>query len=68
MRKFQNTLGFYLSFIIVNTSNAEMMLISKHLNREVAGDDAIIVVARVLKSDFLTRKLAALSALFFTVR
>jgi len=38
------------------------MLIPRHLSCQVVDDDAIIInVARALKSDFLTEKLAALS-------
>lgn len=40
----------------------KLMLIPRHLSCEVVDDDAIIInVARALKSDFLTKKLAALS-------
>jgi len=35
------------------------MLISRHLNHEITGDNAIITIVRALKFDFLTRKLAA---------
>jgi len=45
-----------------------MMLMPRHLKpRDVAGDDAIIIVARALKSDFLARKLAALSVYIFLI-
>lgn len=42
------------------------MLIPRHLNCEIVDDDAIIInVVRALKSDFLTKKLAALPACIY---
>lgn len=61
---FSGGLRGVINFITVNALKCvKMMLISRHLNCEVVDDDAIIIiVARALKSDFLTKNLATLSA------